>query len=382
MIPSRVVFFAEGQLGDLLVTTPAIRSIKKTFPHASIAVVIFQRRSYFRTAPSTPVYFNETPSGGAAATFASNPHVDQIIEVDLFALRRLGIFARLKAEIDIMLRLRRKGFDTAIVFPRDRFVVWAFASGAAIRAGQKQQVYHQLLTHAPDIHKRDAGVVQYYCTLARAIGAQIDSLDTEFFVPDSSRRMAEELLAREGVAQGGTLVAIHPGASAPDRIWPLDRFAKLIDELQAYNGVRVLLCGGEFDQQVVKLIRERTNSWPIIINTGNDLPLFAGVLSVTSLFIGNASGPRHLAVAVGTPSITFFAKSDERDWAVIHNPEYHTAAIAEQFCEECGSVPPSETYGSFCIRTISVEAVLKIARERLRAAQPADTSIPSREQSV
>ena len=88
MIPSNLLFIAESMLGDLLVLTPAVRAVKRTFPQSRVSILIFQRRVYLRDPESR--FFNESPTSGAATIFRNNPNVDDVMEVDLQSLSLLG----------------------------------------------------------------------------------------------------------------------------------------------------------------------------------------------------------------------------------------------------------------------------------------------------
>lgn len=373
MTLSRILFIAEGQLGDLLVLTPAIAATKKSFPQAHITVLIFQRRSYFRGSGSA--YFNEDATGGAAEVFRSNSDVDTVMEVNLQALRELGWYSRVKAEIDIMIRLRRKRFDAVIVFPRDRFVLWAYISGASVRVGQKRQVYHQTLTHTRDIHKRTAGVLRYYCSLVEAIGVTVDSYDTRFIIPPAFLKEADEFLQNHGARPEKRLVAIHPGASAPDRVWPPERYAMLIDALQRDGVAEVVLCGGPFDKKVVNSIQSLAKT-PVILSDGDrTIGQLAALLSRCALFVGSNSGPRHLAAAVHTKTLALLAHNDQFEWEVYEDRTQHRIIQGDGMCPVCpesaclSRVPEGELYGSQCLRMIHVEDVLAHAREMLSSAR-------------
>lgn len=369
MSPTRILFIAESMLGDLLVMTPAICAVKRTFPQSHISLLIFQRRGYFRDAHATS--FNETPLSGAAAVLRNNPNVDAVMEVDLQALRGLGAVSRVKAEVEIMLRLRRKKFDTVVVAPRDRFVVWAYACGARIRVGQRRQVYHQLLTHAPDIHKADAGALKYYCNLVEAIGAKVDSYQTEFVVPDYAEAFASEFLTRNGVVDAKPKIAIHPGSSGDDRKWPPERFSQLIDLLQSTSEATVILCGSPFDRDVLDAVRGNATTPALVADTSQDIALLAALLKRCTLFVGNDSGPRHLAAAVGTRTLALLARNTEQEWDVYDDKSRHCLLQGNETCPACpqGScrktIPAGEQYGAYCMRMIPVERVVAKVREML-----------------
>ena len=100
--PQRICVIAEGQLGDLLILSPALRSIKETFPSAALTVLVIQRRSYEETGSAVAPVFVENPAGGTSAVLRSDPHVDRVAEVDREALRALRGFRRLKAEFSVV----------------------------------------------------------------------------------------------------------------------------------------------------------------------------------------------------------------------------------------------------------------------------------------
>ena len=371
---SRILFITEGQLGDLLVLTPAIRAVKKARPEATISVLIFQRRPYFRPFSSQRGRFLTAPSnGGAAAVFRDNPNTDDVIEIDSAALRGLNSLSRIKAELEIIAHLRRRRFDAAVVAPRDRFVLWAFLSGARVRVGQLRQVYHQLLTHRPDIHKSDAGVIKYYCNLVESIGVGVDSYETEFFIPAGSRDFAARFLEGSGVNAGQRLIAFHPGAHGADRTWPPERFSRLIDAVQAWRNTRALLCGGPYDQAILEQIQRHVKTRPIVATSTEELSHLGALFKRCALFVGNNSGPRHLAAAVGTPTLAFLARGDHFEWEAYDDRKRHTILQGIEECPAClqnpcrNLIPPAEQHGSYCMRMISVECAAAKVLEMLEA---------------
>lgn len=103
-------------------------------------------------------------------------------------------------------------------------------------------------------------------------------------------------------------VVIHLGSGSPAKCWPVANFHALANALQKRGWHTALLCG--------PVERERQ------ISVGNlpalhppDLRSLAGLLAKAALFIGNDSGPGHIAAAVGTPTLTLFGPTDPRLWA-------------------------------------------------------------------
>src|SRR5437870_7850627 len=131
---NRILFFAEGQLGDSLVLMPALRAVRKTLPHIWITVLLFYRSKYFKQDSDSLIKKSECR--GAAEVFANNPYVDEVLELDRKALRSLRGIKRLKAELKCISYLRKNKYDAAIcTFPQDRFALWAYLAGIKIRIG-------------------------------------------------------------------------------------------------------------------------------------------------------------------------------------------------------------------------------------------------------
>lgn len=371
----RILFIAEGQLGDLLILTPALRAMKTTFPDSWLAVLVVQRRRY-ATAPTGEVRnVIGRPQAGTAVVLTDHPYVDEVFETDRSALRGLKGVARIKAEWRIVKSLRSEKFDVVVcTFPQDRFVLWALMSGAKQRIGQKQQSLSWLLTKTPDVRKEVAGVLRYYCELAAAAGATLTSFDTEYFVPRAAREWADEFLRAHDLAHTSRLVAIHPGASGPSSVWPPERFAAISDAIQSEGAAMVLVCGTDYDDDVIRDVKKNLHTQTIAVNFGDSLARFAAILQRCSLCISNDSGPRHLAIAVGTPSIAFMRYGLDGAWKIYDREEISIVLQSSDHCLECrnGSchdlIPPGERFGAYCMRMISVDHAAEVVRRHLSTA--------------
>jgi heptosyltransferase-2 len=370
----RILFCAEGQLGDLLLLTPALRATRQTFPRSQITVLVVQRRRYEQNTGPVSGVLSVAAGEGTSAVMKDSGYVDRVVEVDRPLIRSLKGIARLRAEWEVLRFVRRAKPDVVIcTFPQDRFVLWAFFSGARIRVGQKRQALARLLTRAPDLERGRGGVLRYYADLVGAAGAIVEQYDTHYRVPEPARKWATEFLQDRGIDQKVPLVAVHPGATGPYKIWPPERFAALIDQLQTSGLARVLLCGSDFDREVIQRVRERLRTDVVEINPGGSVPRLAALLRCSALCIANDSGPRHLSLAVGTRTIAFMPRYQDREWGI---PEYGPSSVLIQGSEGCPDcregecnniIPLGEEYGSTCLRMISVEEASRTVRQQLGA---------------
>ena len=367
MDPRRILVVAEGQLGDLLLLTPALRSLKKSIPGCCLTVVVVQRRSYGSKSQASAVPFNTPPLCGTSEVLTLSPFVDEVIEIQRPALLSLHGLARIRAELAIIRRLRSGKFDTAICcFPEDRFVLWAALSGASIRVGQNGQAFGWLLSRPLEVRKDQGGVLRYYCALAEAAGARIDFEETQFAIPAESDARALQLLTSCGLKEGEHFAVVHPGASGPYRVWPPERFAAVIGALLEEWNLKTLLCGTLHDKQAVDAVRSRLSVPAIELFLEESVADFAALMKRASICISNDSGPRHLAVSIGVPSIAILPKHNDRAWGAYGQSS--ELLLGRDPCPVCPAercldlLPEGEEFGSYCIRMVTVETVLDRVR--------------------
>lgn len=149
-------------------------------------------------------------------------------------------------------------------------------------------------------------------------------------------------------------VVLHPGAGAEWKRWPADRYAALEDELRR-RGFDVALVEGPADAAVVGEVLRSTGSMTVLPQTG--ARALAALLSGASLYVGNDSGVTHVAASAGTPTIALFGPTDPTLWHPLgtslvlrHCGATSTAQTAIRVCDD-----PA------CMAAITVEDVLRAA---------------------
>jgi ADP-heptose:LPS heptosyltransferase len=109
------------------------------------------------------------------------------------------------------------------------------------------------------------------------------------------------------VRPGDRWVVLHPGASAPSRRYPIEGFARVVRALVQEHGVRVVLTGGPAETEAVADLQFAAGPRAVPFTGPLDLAHLAALLAVAPVFIGNNSGPAHLAASVGTPVVDLYA---------------------------------------------------------------------------
>jgi len=171
----------------------------------------------------------------------------------------------------------------------------------------------------------------------------------------------EEILRGEGIS-GRQIVAIAPGAKRSTNRWPAEWFAK-IGKVISVMGYATLVVGGDSDKEICLWVANAIGAESKSVAGSLSLPEFSELLKRCCLFIGNDSGPQHLAAAVGIPCISLFSSWQLKgkwhpfgpDNVVIQKPvSCHTC-----FLEEC-------PYDNMCIKLIQVQDVIEVIDTKIR----------------
>lgn len=272
----RILALILSPLGDTLFATPALQALDLAYPDASIAVCCWQ---------------------SSAALLEHNPHVDELITCknSLDLPRTLHEFQ--EQSIDLALGLSHFG-SWLLPLVRARF-----------RAGFRSEELGWLYS-VPVPDDRQVHAAQYCLNVAGAVGAPQVPLRLRLWVQPAERAQVGRLLQARGLS-GHLLVGIHPGGHFfRGKRWSTEGFAQVADELMERYDARVVLVGGEDDVELAREIA-RAARHPLVDLTGTlNLRQTAALLQACHLFIGNDSGPMHIAEAVGTPVVAIFGPTN------------------------------------------------------------------------
>jgi heptosyltransferase-2 len=273
------------KIGDVVLTTAALRALRKKFPAAKISVLL---------SPNT----RDLVEG--------NPDVDRVLFDDKAGSHRGMGYLRLIRDI------RRCHFDLAIVYhtkKRMNFLCWA--AGIPVRLGYKNEKFGFLL-NVPLLDDRPLGKkheVRYCLDVLEKLG--ITDAPSVLHVPTRAHNdaWADNWMRRCGLSPGHGLIAVSPSASCPTRRWPVIRFIELIPALQSRFKAPVVIVGGAEGRLMAEEI-QRAVPGPIYNLTGETtLGQLASLLKRCKLLVSNDSGPVHLAAALGTPVVSIFTRN-------------------------------------------------------------------------
>ncbi len=280
-----ILIVRTDRIGDVVLTTPAIKALREGYPGARISILI---------NPLT----QDLVKG--------NPYLDEVLIDDREHQNKgLGFFKLVKL-------LHQKKFDLAIIFhTKKRTNLLCFLSGIPHRVGYKNNKFGFLLTDPIEDsrHLGEKHEAEYCLDVLKHLGVKADTL--ELFVPLQEEAVAwlKNLEQTNCLAASDRLVIIHPGASDISKCWPQARFAEMIESLTKRYAVKIVLIGASKIAEISKRILSLASS-PIIDLTGKTtVAQMAVLLKRSCLLVSNDSGPVHVASALGCPVVSIFTRN-------------------------------------------------------------------------
>ena len=280
--PQRIhLFRPQNQLGDLLLNVPAIRSIRERFPRARITLVVGRQN---------------------AAAVLDQTWADEVRVVDprdVLSLLKTALPRGGRPDLAIY-------FTTVSYSKSGAYLVRA--SRARDRVGFDPQRYgkrdYARLTRTLPYPERKLHQSEVSAILAEAIGAGPPP-PPPHYVPNPA--------LSAGAPAGAAY--LHPGAGKVKNRWPAERFGAIARELMA-RGLEVLWIEGPQDSGCVLAAGSALGkSLPVV--RGETIARLAARFARASLYIGNDTGPLHLAAATGCPTVGLYGWSDPAEWAPV-----------------------------------------------------------------
>lgn len=316
------------RIGDILLTTPAVRAIREFYPDKKI--------TYLTEEP-----FYEVLSG--------NPYLDNVI------LLQEDEKKDMKKYLQFLRNIRKKRFDLVIDFygnPRSSLI--AFVTGAKHRIGYTYPVRQYLYNTRVPVNANERYVVQVKFDLLRSIGIQCENEKLDIFISQNTRNKVDTFLREKGVDDFTKLIAFSPTSRRRTRRWLPERFAELGDRL-IDSGKKVLFVWGPGEKEYIDSIVSIMKRKPIV-SFESSVKESAALLERCRLLVTNFNGSKHLAVAVGTPTIGLCEPSEVPCWNPASN--MHIAIFKDVPCAGCKK--KEECLEMTCMKLIKVDEVERI----------------------
>lgn len=339
MAIKKILVRAPNWIGDGVMCLPALEALKALYPSSEIFVLVKPR---------------------VIPVFENNPAVSGIIRLE--SGRHSGLLGTLRLSKE----LRGKSFDLAVLFQNAFGAALISLLGAAKeRVGYARDMRSSLLTKAipasGEIMKKHQ--VFYYLNIIKELGGKMPSSPIPQIHIMNEEKAAALAFLEENNLKGKPVFGVAPGASyGPSKRWPAERFASVLKGLTDEYGGAALVFGGPEDKEACAGVKA---AMPSAIDLSGKIPLRESIalMSCSTAFITNDSGPMHIAAALGVPTIAVFGSTEDS----LTGPVGRKAASVREKIECSPCFKRECAFGHYeCLTRVNAESVLAKVKELMR----------------
>ena len=377
----RILLVRPDHLGDALLTTPALHALKEHIPDAHVTYMV---------------------GPWSSEVVARHPDIDELLTCSFPGFRRApqNPLAPYILLVRVARQLRRGNYDLAINLRPDFWWGAALLYLARIprRVGYALEPGSQFLTQSVPFQTTEHATIsnlRLVNTTLRILNQPAlqkpytpEDYPLQFAPTLEERKWVTKRLHEEGVEAETPIVVIHPGSGAAVKLWRTEGWAAcanaLASLLTSLVHARIILTGSQGEHPMLEEIAFVMSSPPILV-TDATLGQLAALLGRACLVLGVDSGPLHLAVAQGTPTVQIFGPTDARIFGPWGIPQKHIVIASTQRCPSCPTIPcgrldftPQELPAHPCVRVISEQQMLAAIEMQapylMKNSDPAQTS--------
>ena len=311
-------------MGDCLLLTSPLRALKEEFPGFRVSVLVESR---------------------FADCFHANPDVDEILSFERKCAAAFRLFSR---RFDAIVNLH--GGPTSLFYS---CLAWGKRIGAEHYRGAR---LHHGVVPAPDPHSH---TVESTMAVIQWLGVRCEQPPPLQYPvhPGEAARIQSTL-------KGRPYVVIHPGSVMETKRWDAVKFGEVAQGLSS-RGFTIVVTAGPGEESFASKVATQVQGTVILLRLS--IPELAELIRGARLYVGNDSGPMHLAAAVGTPVVAAWGSSDSQRWRpwtsnyrVVQNPFE---------CNPCPGYRCLVAASPLCIESVTTDQVNAAIEELLGSAR-------------
>jgi lipopolysaccharide heptosyltransferase II len=328
----RVLFLRHDRIGDMVLSTAALKALRRGYPHAKITVLASERNFEI---------------------LKHNPNVDKVL-----IYKGIPWFIR---------EIRTQCYDLVI----DPFVTYelkqalmTYLSGGKYRIGFEEagrEVFFNVRGPATSPPKR---MVDHLLDLAVLAGGKREGCEPEVFLSDTEIQWANDALVEKEIRAHDLIIAIHPGAHYPSQRWPAERFGELSRTILERGEAQVILLGSQAEEVLLHDVKKIAGDG-IQVFSGLKLRDLMALINRCDLLVCNNSGPLHVASALKVPTVSMIGPTVTPLWLPYGQ---HNAVIGKELsCSPCNRAHCKDHE---CMESITVDEVFKAVRSQIAHIRP------------
>ena len=337
--PESLLIAACGFLGDMILLAPVLKSLRESLPGSKITLLSFSNGfTLFRDSGIVDELI-VCPSLGEMASQDQKKYLAQRIKGRHFDAVMVPYYHNAPpGPVFLLLKAPIVTFHKDVGFPRK---LWY---DLADRIVHKDFTRHEIMN---------------LYTMASLVGVREKLRPYIFTIPEKAEEKADRILA-ESKVDCADLILLHAGAGQPFKLWPLAHWDSLADLIFCEFGIRPVFIGDEIVGRKIEHLNVFSRSRATNLCWKRDLWEMAALIKRGRILVTTDSGPKHLAMALGIPTITLYGTMDERRWGALWDQEKHIALRAVPF-----DLSPEELLGlpqDYSMSRISPEKVFHSLR--------------------
>jgi heptosyltransferase-3 len=304
---AKVLFIRLRSLGDTVLSTPLFAALRNYRPDLRLSVLV------------------EKPNQEA---LLGNPDIESVFLLPTPA-KGLSI---LTARANGLARIRAERFDCCINLHGGTTGAWLTRlSGARYRVGlssfRNSFCYNVRIDLPSGAAKIKQHTVEYQVEWLRALGMPSREIPSLRIFPNPALEpRIKNALQRHGIKPDDSYCVIQPTSRFHTKEWTPSGFGEIADYVETQLGYRAVLVGGPSEKEKLERVAANCRTRPVVLDEVSVSEL-VWVIKDAKLFVGNDSGPTHLAAALSVPTVVLFGSSDSQVWypwkvahQVVQNP--------------------------------------------------------------
>jgi glycogen(starch) synthase len=360
--PKNILVIQLADIGDMVLSSAFLSELRRHYPEVWIGLVV---------QPSMVNLVEKCPDIDEVIPFrwrsfknwgnAFSGHFRWWVQTTLLTARRLW-----RRRIDMAISLRWNN-DA----PQAAALTLMYTSGAPVRVAYRDVPHDRIPCRVTDINRLiTRGPARSYLKpevelqmeILSSLGAKPSAQRVRVWTGSEDEDFARDALSRAGFPPGTPIIALAPGAAWPFRRWPSDRFIALGRWLQETYGSNIVILAARNELELASRVEQGLpNDRTVSLAGKTTIRQMAAVLRHCRLFIGNDSGPMHVAAGVGIPVVGFFGPGEYERFKPggVDHEAIRLGLPCSPCSQDCAFNDPR------CIRGISLERAKEVISRKL-----------------